>query len=85
MQVTGKETEYFLGYFFVDPKTKKCEVSPGIKDLSDNKSAFKRNGEFKADEKTMKTFLTTRVELIFNSEFKEALGFLREKILLELI
>ena len=28
MESTGKETEYNLGYIYVDPKTKKCGIPP---------------------------------------------------------
>ena len=45
------------------------EIPPGISELNDINSAFIKNFKFKADEKTIKTFLTTHHEAFCYSEF----------------
>ena len=58
-QLTKKETEYNLGYVYVEPKTKKYEIPPTLYELNDISNAFKGTLEIKSDEKAMKTSLET--------------------------
>ena len=75
IQLTIDEVEYILGYKNIDVKTIVYEIQPGIHELIDLNTALPENLKVKADEKFMKTVLTTKDDENFNSDLNEILGF----------
>ena len=72
------DTLYKMQLTLVDPKTIHYEILPLKKKLNNFNNAFKRSNDVEADEKTIKTNLTSHREIIFFSELNEFLGFTKK-------
>ena len=77
MQLTIDQIEYILGYEYIDAKTIVYEIPIGIYELT--QLMYPKDLEVKADEKYMKTFLTRKCVIIFNSDLNEVLGFTNKR------
>ena len=75
MKLTLENFEYYIESLFIEPKTLNYEISPGVYKSVEINNAFKGSVEVKADEKQMKTILTTHHEMNLNTQLNEALGF----------
>ena len=69
----------FLGYEYIDAKTIDYEIKPSVYELTDLNAVFLKYLEVKADEKFMKSILTTKYDLIFDFHLIEVLGFTNKR------
>ena len=74
-QLITKRSEYKKGFVYVEPETKNSQKLPGTYERNEINNAFREGVENKADEKGVKTFLTTPLEKTFSSELNEFLGY----------
>ena len=75
MQLTIDEIEYILGYDYIDAKTIYFEIKHGFFELAVLNAALTKNLEVEANEKFVKTVLTTKYYIIFNTDPIEVLDF----------
>ena len=58
-----KKTECILSYIYVDLKTINYGIPPGMYEIKCENKAYKESVELEADEKSIKTILTTYHEV----------------------